>query len=116
MMIHPHRSHPKRSVPMTSNGKSESSLRAPPESAASECLLEAWREALAEVLDTQQRTWDRERALIEAQAAAVIANLRAEVAGLRAEVRDMVAAELLTATADGRFARSEDDLQGERDG
>lgn len=79
---------------MTSNAKSESSLPPPPESAAADCLLEAWREALADVLDTERRTWQRERALIEAQAQAVIATLRAEVTALRAESRDMIAAQL----------------------
>lgn len=54
-------------------------------------LLDAWREALAEVLDTERRQWQRQRELIEAQAAATIAELRAVVAELRGEVRQMVA-------------------------
>jgi hypothetical protein len=49
-------------------------------------LLDAWRVVLAGVLDDQRREWQRERALIEAQAQIVIAELRASVAALPAEV------------------------------
>jgi hypothetical protein len=67
---------------------------------AADCLLEAWREALGEVLDTERRQWQRERALIEAQAQASIAELRAGVAELRGEVARMVA-DRLSAVRDG---------------
>ena len=55
---------------MLSNGKSETYLPAPTGSAADELLLDAWREALAEALDASAVQWQRERELIEAQAAA----------------------------------------------
>jgi Collagen triple helix repeat (20 copies) len=69
-------------------------LIAPPELPAAETLLEAWREALAEVLEAERSSWQRERALIEAQAAATISGLRAEVAALRGDVLERVSARL----------------------
>jgi hypothetical protein len=66
----------------------------PPASADAACLLDAWREALAEVLDNERREWQRERALIEAQAASVISALKAEVAGLRGELVERIAGRL----------------------
>lgn len=51
-------------------------------------MLDAWREALADVLDQERQQWRRERALIEAQAAAVIADMRAAIVELRGQVRD----------------------------
>jgi cobalamin biosynthesis Mg chelatase CobN len=53
-------------------------------------LLDAWREALAEVLDTERRQWRRERKLIEAQAQTTIAELRGEILRQLAAVRDGV--------------------------
>jgi hypothetical protein len=61
-------------------------LPVPTASDAADCLLEAWREALGEVLDTERRQWQRERALIEAQAQAMIAELRASVAELHGKI------------------------------
>jgi hypothetical protein len=80
-------------------------LIAPPESAAAATLLEAWREALAGVLDTERRQWQRERALIEAQADGVISELRAEMASMRADMVDVISARLLT-LKDGKDGES----------
>jgi hypothetical protein len=74
---------------MQSNGKSETCLPAPSGSVAGDLLLEAWREALADVLDTERRQWQRERALIEAQAAAVTAQATAVIASLKAEATEL---------------------------
>jgi hypothetical protein len=76
---------------MTLHEKSEAYLPTPIGSDDDALLLDAWREALAEALDTERRQWQRQRELIEAQAAATIAELRAVVAELRGEVRQMVA-------------------------
>jgi len=75
--------------PMTSNGKHEESSPAPPPFA--DDLIDGWREALAEVLAEQQHQWARERALLEAQAAAIISDLRRHVTELEAKVTAMVA-------------------------
>jgi hypothetical protein len=53
-----------------------------------DCLLEAWREALGDVLDTERRQWQRERMLIEAQAQATIAELRAMIAERLGALKD----------------------------
>jgi hypothetical protein len=90
---------------MTSNGKSETSLMVPPDSPAAATLLEAWREALCEVLDVQQREWQRERALIEAQAQSITAQLQATAANLRNDIADMVKA---------RLAELKDGVPGDR--
>jgi hypothetical protein len=79
---------------MTSNGKPEPLSIAPPESIAAATLLEAWREALAEILADERREWQRERALIEAQAAATISGLKAEVAALRGDMLERINARL----------------------
>ena len=76
---------------MTFNEKSETFSITPPESAAAEILLDAWREALAEVLDTERRQWQRERALIEAQAATLIAEIKAEAAASRERLSERLA-------------------------
>ena len=76
---------------MTLHEKSETYLPVPTGSDDDALLLDAWREALAEALDTERRQWQRQRELMEAQAAATIAELRAVVAELRGEVRQMVA-------------------------
>lgn len=70
---------------------------------AAECLLEAWREVLAEVLDNARCQWQREHALAQAQTAATLAELRAEVAIARTDMREMAAARLaeLRSGADG---------------
>ena len=75
----------------TLHERSEPFLPAPTASDAADCLLEAWREALGQVLDTERRQWQRERALIEAQAQATIAELRAAVAQLHGDILRMVA-------------------------
>jgi hypothetical protein len=79
---------------MTLNGKPETLLIAPPELPAAETLLEAWREALAEVLESERREWQRERALHEAQTATVIAGLRADVAAFRSDMAERITARL----------------------
>jgi hypothetical protein len=79
---------------MTYIEKSETSLPTPIGSDAAECLLEAWREVLAEVLDNARCQWQREHALAQAQTAATLADLRAEVAIARTDMREMAAARL----------------------
>ena len=70
-------------------------MPAPTGSDAADCLLDAWREALGEVLDTERRQWQRERMLIEAQAQATIAEVRAacaeRLAALERQVTDRLA-------------------------
>jgi collagen triple helix repeat protein len=61
-------------------------LPAPTGLAAEELLLDAWREALGEALDTERKQWARQRELIEAQALATILKLQAEIAELRSAV------------------------------
>jgi hypothetical protein len=46
------------------------------------------REALGQILAEQQHQWKRERALIEAQAAAVVADMRAAIAERLSALRD----------------------------
>ena len=73
---------------MAANGNQNVSSTPPTESDAANSFLEGWREALAEVLDTERRKWQRERALIEAQAASVVASLRADVIERLAKLKD----------------------------
>jgi hypothetical protein len=80
-------------------------LIAPPELPDAETLLEAWREALAEVLESERREWQRERALHEAQTATVIAGLRADVAAFRSDMAERITA---------RLAELKDGAPGER--
>jgi len=107
----------------TSNGKSETSY-APPQGLAADDLLDAWREALGEVLVQERRHWERERALIEAQAQSAIAKahgtidkMQAAIVTLRGEVLDMVRARLAE-VKDGERGPAgpagEKGLQGER--
>jgi hypothetical protein len=81
---------------MTLHERSETFSQAPIGSDAADSLLEAWRDALGEVLDTERRQWQRERMLIEAQAQATINELRAVVAELRGEIMRQVAERLAT--------------------
>jgi hypothetical protein len=76
-----------------------------PTATQGEILLEAWRDLLGEALAQQRKQWERERALIEAQARATISDLRAEVATLRGEIAEMVRA---------RLAELKDGAPGER--
>jgi hypothetical protein len=73
----------------------EEFLPAPPASDDSDDLLDAWSEALGEVLDTERRQWQRERALIEAQAQASITEVRAgcaeRLAAFERQVADRLA-------------------------
>jgi len=71
-------------------------LPAPPASDDSDDLLDAWSEALGEVLDTERRQWQRERALIEAQAQASITEVRAGCAERLAAIERQVADRLAT--------------------
>ena len=89
-----------RAIAMTLHERSETFLPVPIGSDAADCLLEAWREALAEVLDTERRQWQRERMLIEAQAQATIAELRADLAELRSDILQLVT-DRLAAVRDG---------------
>jgi hypothetical protein len=75
----------------TLNGNPEP-FAPPPTGSAAECLLEAWRETLGDILNEERREWQRERALIEAQAGRTIAELRTEVVSLRGEINNVVAA------------------------
>ncbi|TAI60686.1 hypothetical protein CWO89_39255, partial [Bradyrhizobium sp. Leo170] len=84
---------------MQSNGKSETFLEPPTASEDADCLLDAWREALAHALDQERRQWLRERELIEAKAEAIIATLKAEVAVLQERITIRLAE--LTNGADG---------------
>jgi hypothetical protein len=63
-------------------------------------MLDAWHEVLGGVLAEQQHQWARERALIEAQAAAVVANLRAEIVTLTGKFERMIT-ERLSALRNG---------------
>ena len=83
-------------------------------------LIDAWREALAEVLEEQRRAWERERELIESQARTAIAELRAEIVTLSNQIRTAVDVRL-TGLRDGvngapgvDGARGETGPQGER--
>lgn len=71
-------------------------MPAPPASDDSDDLLDAWSEALGEVLDTERRQWQRERALIEAQAQASITEVRAGCAERLAAIERQVADRLAT--------------------
>jgi hypothetical protein len=62
---------------------------------AADILLDAWRDALGEVLVQERRQWERERALIEAQAHGAVNKMRAEIATLRGDVMELVRARLL---------------------
>jgi hypothetical protein len=99
---------------MQSNGKSATSLPAPTGSDAEELLLEAWREALAEVLDTERKQWQRQRELIEAQAESTILKLRAEVMELRHTVLQFANDQLdkLTETINARLSQLKDGADG----
>jgi hypothetical protein len=61
---------------------------------AAETLLDAWRDALGEVLVHERKQWSRERALIEAQAQSTIDKMQAAIVTLRGEVLDLVRARL----------------------
>lgn len=62
--------------------------------AAEELLLDAWREALGEALDTERKQWARQRELIEAQAAATILKLQAEVIEARSALMTLAREQL----------------------
>lgn len=76
----------------------------PTGSDAADILLDAWREALGEVLDTERRQWARQRELIEAQSAAIIARLEAKVMELERHADEQINQRLaaVTSGADGR--------------
>lgn len=61
-------------------------MQLPTEVGGDDIQLEAFREALGEILAEEQTTWQRERALIEAQAGRTVAELRAEVLAFRSEL------------------------------
>lgn len=66
----------------------------PPPELDGECLLDAWRQALGSVLEAERRTWARERAHIEEQAARTVAELRAEIVTMRTEFAETIGAHL----------------------
>lgn len=86
------------------NGKSDASLPPPP-GMDGEVLLDAWREALGEVLATERAQWERTRAseiaLITAQARGELAQMRADFLALQDQMRVMVETRLAT-VRDGR--------------
>jgi hypothetical protein len=104
---------------MTFNAKSET-YSEPPQGLAGDALLDAWREALGETLAIERRQWERERALIEAQAQRTISDLRASIATLRGEVLDLVRARLAEVkngepgAPGAKGERGERGLQGEQ--
>ncbi len=67
----------------TSNGNSITFENPPPEPDGDSPLIEAFRDALGEILAQQEQQWTRERALIEAEAARAIAEFRAEMSEQR---------------------------------
>jgi len=87
---------------------------------AADVLLDAWRDALGETLAHERRQWQRERALIEAQAQSTIDKMQAAIVTLRGEVLDLVRAKLAE-VKDGKDGergpqgeRGEKGIQGER--
>jgi Collagen triple helix repeat (20 copies) len=96
---------------MLSNGRSETSL--PPPREHGDILIDAWRQALAEVLEDERRHWAREMELVAAQARAAIAEMRAETTAVQADLRARLT--LLRDGAPGAAgARGEPGPQGER--
>jgi len=71
---------------MTSNnGNGQDESLSPPSDRDRSVLLDAWREALGEVLAEERHNCQRELARIQAEAEAVIGKMRAEIAELRSE-------------------------------
>ena len=95
------------------NGKSETFSAPPPESVA-DALLDGWREALGEVLAGERKQWERERALIEAQAQRTISELRATIAVLRADVLELVREKLAEVKSGERGPAGERGEKGEQ--
>src|SRR5262252_8928161 len=76
----------------TLNGKSETSSSLPsPSDDSGDTLLDAWRIALAEVLDRQEERWENYTRLMEAQSSSIIARLEAKVATLEGRIADRLA-------------------------
>ena len=73
-----------------------------------EPLLDAWRQTLAEVLVHHQKTWERERTLIQAEAAKTIAEFRAEMLEMRATMAQIVSDRIAT-LKDGKDGLDGDD-------
>jgi integrin beta 3 len=98
-----------------SNGKSDESLMLPPES--TDVLIDAWREVLGDTLAQERASWQRERALIEAQAAQSIAELRTRVIELERKLESLLQQKLLdfTTMVTERLALVRDGAPG-RDG
>jgi hypothetical protein len=90
------------------NGISESS---PPPSESDSLISDVLREVLARVIAQAQDTWQRERKVIEAEAARIIAELRAEVSELRGEVTRLVADRLATVRDGARGPQGAPGLQ-----
>ena len=84
---------PKGKAMIMSNGKSETSF-APPTALAADDLLEAGARRSAKCSAQERKQWQRERALIEAQAQGDDRKMRAEVATLRSDVLELVNAKL----------------------
>ena len=81
------------SVGITMNNNDHNLLEAPAAPQA-DALLEGWRDALGHALAQERKQWQRERALIEAQAASVISGLKADVAELRGSMIERINARL----------------------
>jgi hypothetical protein len=69
-------------------------------------MLDALREALGEILAEQQHQCGRERALMEAQAAAVVADMRAAIVTLNGKFEHVIT-DRLSALRDGEHARTQ---------
>src|SRR5262245_28596997 len=69
-----------------------------------EVILDAWREALGEVLALRDREWKEKMRLMQAECMAVVAEFRAAAAEFRSSMEAMVAERLgqLRQPADGR--------------
>jgi Collagen triple helix repeat (20 copies) len=89
-----------------------------PTGLGAELLLDAWREALGEVLATERRQWERQRELIETQAETSILKLQAEVVELRSAVMNYASEQIAALRAqikDGeKGERGEDGEQGQK--
>ena len=66
----------------------------PPIESGVDYLAEIFRESLAHVIAEERSTWQRERMLIESEAARAIADMRNEMLQLRAEIAEQVALRL----------------------
>ena len=100
---------------MTSNGQHDPSFSEPGELGDSNGVIsEILHEALAEVIAERDTQWQRQLALIEAQAEAEVAKLRAIIVELRAQFADLVTQRLeaVEAKVEARLAQLRDGAPG----